>query len=107
MPVGGCDDGKSPVFGMELAFREINLNQPYLAKDSEQYCKHDGVQQVSVEGTRVVPADISGDPWLNPDEPDFSSLHKGFLYEPMTAKKEFHGSEMIELPNGEHVEINP
>lgn len=90
-----------------VALREITLKQPHLAKDSEQYSKHYGTQQVSGEGTRIVPPDVSGDPWLNPDEPDFSSLHKGFLYEPMSAKKEFHGPEMIELPNGERVEINP
>ena len=62
---------------------------------------------IPVGGGRIEHPDFSGEPWLNVDEPNFSDIHNGFMYEEVRLKRDFNGPEKIELPNGHYVVIGP
>ena len=63
--------------------------------------------EIPIGGTRPVLPDFMKDSWLDVPEPDFSEVHNGFRYESISMKREFHGPESIELPDGRRIKISP
>lgn len=88
-------------------FRSIKIENPEQAKELQKYSESYGHTAVPEGGTRLQPPDFANNSWLDPIEPDFSEIHNGFRYEKITVKQEFHGPEVIKLPTGDVIEINP
>jgi len=62
---------------------------------------------IPADGARLAQPDINNEPWLNPGEPDYSTVHNGFIYETLRLKRDFHGPETIKLPEGTSFKISP
>jgi hypothetical protein len=87
--------------------RELIILHPDQAKQAVKYSKHFGSVEIPAGGNRLSEPDFMQDEWLNPKEPDFSSIHNGFRYEAIKLRRNFYGPETIKLPNGEQIIISP
>lgn len=88
-------------------FRDIVIKYPDQAKQAGRYSRHFGNVEIPIGGARLSEPDFMEDEWLDPKEPDFSSIHNGFRYEAIKLRRNFYGPETIKLPNGEQIEISP
>ncbi|MGH7216203.1 MAG: hypothetical protein ACREIG_03085, partial [Nitrospiraceae bacterium] len=80
--------------------REVIIMHPDQAKQAERYSNHCGSVQIPASGARLAEPNFMDDSWLDPKEPDFSSIHNGFRYEAIKLRRNFYGPETIKLPNG-------
>jgi len=89
------------------SFRQAAIDHPEQAREGETYSKYLGRHEIPVGGTQLAPPDTSEDPFLDPDEPDFSDVHNGFHYETIKLTQNFQGPETILLPDGRSIKITP
>ncbi len=87
--------------------RQKAIDEPEQAREAQEYSRNLGSIDIPEGGAHTLRPDLSDDPYLNPDEPDFSEIHNGFRYETITINKEFNGPETIKLPNGHSIKITP
>lgn len=89
-------------------FRKCVMDDPTLA---ESGCKNSRLVEKKMSippgGRAFVFPDLSSDPWLDVDEPDFSGIHNGFRYEEIKFQRDFSGPEEIILPNGDRLVLTP
>lgn len=88
-------------------FREVIIKYPDQAKQARKYSRHLGSVEIPIGGSRLSEPDFMEDEWLDPKEPDFSSIHSGFRYEAIKLRRNFYGPETIKFPNGKQVKISP
>ena len=69
--------------------QSIAIEHPDQAKDASKYSKDYGQFNMPVSGKELNLERFLTDPWLNPIEPDFSGVHKGFVYEQLTFQQRF------------------
>jgi hypothetical protein len=85
--------------------RSIAIEHPDQARHAAKYSKDYEQFNMPVSDKQLNLERFLSDPWLNPIEPDFSAVHKGFVYEQLMFQQDFRGR--TELPNGDAVEIQP
>ena len=86
--------------------RSIIISHPDQASEARKYKRHVGQVDIPADGARLAQPDINNEPWLNPNEPDYSTIHNGFVYETLRFKRDFHGPETIQLPDGTSINIS-
>lgn len=90
-----------------IEMRALSISNPALAINGIKFKKDYGNQEIPQQGEKVSPSDFINEPWLNPDAPDFSNVHKGFRFESLKIHKEFNKHETINLPNDDIVIVEP
>jgi hypothetical protein len=86
--------------------RAAALANPADARTNARYERNYGAA-VPLAGVELRPPDFMASDWLNAGTPDFSQVHNGFHYEELRARRDFHGPERIELPDGNVFELRP
>ncbi len=87
--------------------RTTALEKPEQTKASVGYSAEKGSQEIPVGGVQANMPDPLKEPWLEPQEPDFSEIHNGYRYQTCTLRRDFHGPELIKLPNGLTLQLTP
>lgn len=87
--------------------RQACLANPTDAIKKSKYLKEYGGVELPVGENHLTPPDTRNDEWLNVEVPDYSCVHRGFVYEEARIKRDFFGPETITLPNGNSIVIKP
>lgn len=87
--------------------RALTIKDPVQATQNASYTNNYGEATIPQEGLSVQPPDFMSDKWLNAEEPYFSYLSNGYIYEEARYRKDFYGPERISLPDGTVLELKP
>jgi hypothetical protein len=106
--VAACAQGVLNKLHADLAnFRDIALKHPEQAREGTRYEKKYGQFQIEKGGSQLQPPEFMTDEWLNANAPDFGHIHNGFRYEELRIRRDFYGPEIIKLPEGGEIHIEP
>lgn len=106
--VEACGQGVLKKFNMDLAkIRDVTLKSQEQADEGVRYKRNYGQANIEGTGSRLQPPDFMSDEWLNNNEPNFSYIHNGLLYEELRMRRNFYGPERIKLPDGSDLDISP
>lgn len=106
--VAACVQGVLDRIHSDLAkIRDAALKHPEQAKEGVRYKKDYGQARIEESHAQLQQPNFMSDEWLNSKEPDFSHIHNGLLYEELRVRRDFHGPERINLPDGGEIQISP
>ena len=72
--------------------RSITISHPDQASQARKYQRHVEQMNIPADGTRLAQPDINNEPWLNPVEPDYSTVHHPKNGSPRVRLPQFLGS---------------
>jgi hypothetical protein len=106
--VEACVRGALNKIHSDLAkIRDAALKHPEQTAEGIRYKKDYGQAKIEETGSQLQPPDFMTDEWLNSNEPNFSHIHNGLLYEELRIRRDFYGPEQIRLPDGSEIHISP
>lgn len=103
-----CIHGTLHKLNNDLAeVRNATLKYPEQTSEETKYQNNYGKAKIEAIGSHFTTPDFMKDEWLNCNEPNFSHIHNGLLYEELKIRRDFYGPEVITLPDGGEVHLSP
>lgn len=90
-----------------VELRKITLSNPEIAMKDQTNKNDYGKVGLEREASLMRFPDFMNDQWLKVPVPDYSELHKGYMYEEARIKKDFHCPEKITTPTGLEFNVSP